>query len=278
MLLLEQAQGYMWLPTIGIGVAVCWMLFMLFRILETSYAQRTDKLLYRDLLVFRSLSRKQKDHLSKDFSFYNTLAPKHQARFEHRVATFIKQKEFIGRDGLVVTESMKLIIAAVGCMLTFGRRQYTYQLIDHILIYPEPFYSAVNDAYHKGEFNPRQKAVVLSWPDFEEGYRITDDNLNLGIHEFMHALQLDALTSRDLDALRFEKRFKLIFERLKDTELRERLDKVKYFRAYAFTNQYEFMAVLAEYFFESPEDFETHFPQVYNHTKILLNYDFGKDY
>lgn len=275
MLLQKQTGEYTWLVFIGIGLTICWMLYILFRIMETKYAQRTNKLLYRDMFLFRTLSRKQKEFLSKNFSFYTSLNQRQKRRFEHRVATFIKQKEFIGRDGFVVTQEVKLLIAAVGCMLTFGRKHYAYNLIENILIYPEPFYSAINESYHKGEFNPRQKALVLSWPDFEHGYRITDDNLNLGIHEFMHALQLDARHSTDLDALRFEKQFRLIFDRLKDKDLRDRLDEVKYFRAYAFTNQYEFMAVLAEYFFESPVDFKTHFPKVYAHTKVLLNFDFA---
>jgi Mlc titration factor MtfA (ptsG expression regulator) len=275
MLLQEQIGEYTWLVFIGIGLTICWMLYIVFRIMETKYAQRTNKLLYRDMFLFRTLSRKQKEFLSKNFSFYTSLNQRQKRRFEHRVATFIKQKEFIGRDGFVVTQEVKLLIAAVGCMLTFGRKHYVYNLIENILIYPEPFYSAINETYHKGEFNPRQKALVLSWPDFEHGYRITDDNLNLGIHEFMHALQLDARHSTDLDALRFEKQFRLIFDRLKDKDLRDRLDEVKYFRAYAFTNQYEFMAVLAEYFFESPVDFKTHFPKVYAHTKVLLNFDFA---
>lgn len=275
MLLQEQIGEYIWLVFIGIGLTICWMLYIVFRIMETKYAQRTNKLLYRDMFLFRTLSRKQKEFLSKNFSFYTSLNQRQKRRFEHRVATFIKQKEFIGRDGFVVTQEVKLLIAAVGCMLTFGRKHYVYNLIENILIYPEPFYSAINETYHKGEFNPRQKALVLSWPDFEHGYRITDDNLNLGIHEFMHALQLDARHSTDLDALRFEKQFRLIFDRLKDKDLRDRLDEVKYFRAYAFTNQYEFMAVLAEYFFESPVDFKTHFPKVYAHTKVLLNFDFA---
>ena len=59
MILLEPLQEYAWLVLIGIGATVCWMLYMLFRMLETGYAQRTDKLLYRDLLVFRTLSRKK---------------------------------------------------------------------------------------------------------------------------------------------------------------------------------------------------------------------------
>ncbi|MBE15356.1 MAG: hypothetical protein CL867_03845 [Cytophagaceae bacterium] len=266
---------YDWLAPYALAAVGFWLLFMIFRLIETWYANKQNRLLYRDILIFRKLSRKQKEHLSQNFSFYNQLDAKQKRRFEHRVARFIGVKEFVGREGLEVTQEMKLLIAAVGCMLTFGRKHYQYRLVDYILVYPEPFYSHMNDAYHKGEFNPMQKALVLSWKDFEQGYHITDDNLNLGIHEFMHALQLDARQSNDIDALRFERQFQKILHRLTDPSLKQRLDEVKYFRAYAFTNQYEFMAVLAEYFFESPADFRSNFPKVYEHTRTLLNFDFA---
>uniref|UniRef100_UPI002608F93E zinc-dependent peptidase n=1 Tax=uncultured Dokdonia sp. TaxID=575653 RepID=UPI002608F93E len=195
--------------------------------------------------------------------------------FGHRVTNFIKEKEFVGRDHLEVTDDMVVLIAAVGCMLTFGRKHYMYAFVDYILIYPKAFYSSANDNYHKGEFNPRERALVLSWEDFEIGYRITDDNLNLGIHEFMHALQLEAKQRSDIDGLRFERQFQKILRRLTDQELKDKLDEVKYFRSYAFTNQFEFMAVLTEYFIESPKDFKLHFPQLYEYQKCLLNFDFA---
>ncbi len=65
-------------------------------------------------------------------------------------------------------------------------------------------------AYHKGEFNPKIRAMVMSWEDFEKGFRIADDNRNLGIHEFMHAMQLEAKQSKDLDSSRLTKYFKKI--------------------------------------------------------------------
>lgn len=181
----------------------------------------------------------------------------------------------MGRDGLTVTERMKVLIASAGCMLSFGRKNHEYGLIEFILVYPKEFYSAINDDYHKGEFNPREKALVLSWKDFEEGYKITDDNLNLGIHEFMHAMQLEARQSKDIDAVRFGKQFQNILEQLTDQEVKDKLDETRYFRAYTFTNQYEFMAVLAEYFIESPLDFKKHFPKLYSHMQKLLNFTFA---
>ncbi len=266
---------YGWLIPLVSGVLGVWVLYLIFGIFENLYANTYDRLLYRDLFIFRTLSRKQKEILTKEFHFYSVLTSKEQKRFEHRVASFIKDKEFVGRDDVEVTDRMIVLIAAVGCMLTFGRKHYKYALVDYILIYPTAFYSNINADYHKGEFNPREKALVLSWEDFEIGYRITDDNLNLGIHEFMHALQLDAKRSNDVDALRFERQFDKILQRLTNQELKDKLDEVQYFRAYAFTNQFEFMAVLAEYFIESPEDFKQHFPQLYEYQKRLLNFDFA---
>jgi Mlc titration factor MtfA (ptsG expression regulator) len=162
----------------------------------------------------------------------------------------------------------------VGCKLSFGRRNYEYSLIEHILVYPGQFYSTENDAQHLGEFNPAKGALVLSWVDFEKGYQITNDNRNLGIHEFMHAMQMEAIQSGDLDSARFSKQFQKILHRLSHQDVKDKLDETRYFRAYAFTNQFEFMAVIAEYFLESPTDFKTHFPQLYGHTRKLLNYKF----
>jgi len=257
-------QGYVeeydWLIPYLLGGLALWFLYIFFRIYENWYANKNDRLIYRDLFIYRKLSRKQIEILSNEFSFYVQLTQKEKRRFEHRVATFIKDKEFVVRDNLELTDRMVVLIAAVGCMLTFGRKNYRYKLVDYILIYPEAFYSSMNEDYHKGEFNPKEKVLVLSWEDFEKGYRITDDNLNLGIHEFMHALQLGAKKSNDIDALRFERQFQKILKRLSDQDLKDKLDEVKYFRAYAFTNQFEFMAV--------------HFPQLYAYQKCLLNFNF----
>ena len=274
-LLIQADESISWMAPYAYSIVLLGFSFFLFKIFENWYAGTYNRPLFRHYLIFRKLTISQLEILDNDFVFYKKLSEKHKKQFQHRVVTFIAEKKFVGRDGLVVTERMQVLIAAIGCMLSFGRKNYEYSLIEFILIYPKEFYSAINDDFHKGEFNPRGRALVLSWKDFEDGYKITDDNLNLGIHEFMHAMQLEAMQSKDLDASRFSKEFQNILLQLTNIELKEKLDETRYFRAYAFTNQYEFMAVLAEYFIESPKDFKTHFPKLYSHTQKLLNFTFA---
>lgn len=275
MLLLQPNDDIQWLAPYAYAIVLLGFAFFLFRVFENWYASNFDRPLFRHYFVYKKLSSTQKRILETDFSFYQKLSEKQKKQFQHRVATFMSDKKFVGRQELEVTERMKILISAVGCMLSFGRKNYEYSLIDFILVYPEEFYSAVNEKFHKGEFNPKGRALVLSWKDFEEGYEITDDNINLGIHEFMHAMQLEAMQSKDIDADRFGKQFQNILLQLTQQEVKDKLDETRYFRAYAFTNQYEFMAVLAEYFIESPSDFKMHFPKLYSHIQKLLNFRFA---
>ena len=76
-------------------------------------------------------------------------------------------------------------------------------------------------------------------------------------------------------SIRLERVFQRILKRLTNQEVKDKLDEVNYFRAYAFTNEYEFMAVMVEYFFESPEDFKNHFPQLYNHVRTMFNFRYA---
>ena len=264
-----------WLAPYAYGIVLLGIAFFLFLVLENSYASFYNKPLYRHLLVYKKLSASQVSILEKDFSFYENLSEKHKRQFRHRMAVFISEKKFVGRTGLEIDERMKILISAIGCMLSFGRKNYKYVLIDHILVYPEEFYSTINDNYHKGEFNPKERALVLSWKDFEEGFQITNDNLNVGIHEFMHAMQLEAKQGKDLDSARFLKHFREILKQLSRPEVKTKLEETKFFRMYAFTNQYEFMAVLAEYFFESPKELKSLSPELYSQVQKMLNFNFG---
>jgi len=274
-ILIQADESISWMAPYAYSIVLLGFSFFLFKVFENWYSSTFNKPLFRHYLIFRKLSTSQVEILENDFVFYKKLSVKHKKQFQHRVVTFISEKKFVGRDKLVVTERMQVLIAAVGCMLSFGRKNYEYSLIEFILVYPKEFYSVTNDDFHKGEFNPRERALVISWKDFENGYEITDDNLNLGIHEFMHAMQLEAMQSKDVDASRFSKQFQNILLQLTNVELKEKLDETRYFRAYAFTNQYEFMAVLAEYFIESPKEFKTHFPKLYGHTQKLLNFRYA---
>jgi Mlc titration factor MtfA (ptsG expression regulator) len=48
--------------------------------------------------------------------------------------------------------------------------------------------------------------------------------------------------------------------------------KLNYFRLYAYTNQYEFIAVILEYFFETPREFKQKLPELYGMVKKMINF------
>lgn len=275
LILTLENENISWLAPYAYLIVLLGFAIFLFRFFENWYAATFNKPLYRQLWWYKTLSKSEKRILEKEFFFYSQLSLKYKKQFLHRVATFLNEKQFVGRQDFEITERVKILIAAVGCMLTFGRKNYNYALINHILVYPNEFFSNLNNKYHKGEFNPKEKALVLSWKHFEEGYQITNDNLNLGIHEFMHALHLEAKKSADIDSSRFIRQFKVILHSLSQAEIKEKLEQTYFFRTYAFTNQYEFMAVLAEYFFESPTELKNEFPNIYNAFKKLLNFNFA---
>lgn len=258
------------------AILLALILSFVLKMVEILYVMKYRKLFYVHFPFFLTqLNQEQKKILLNDFAFYTRLSSKHKRYFEHRVASFIKDKEFVGREALQVTQEMQLLISATAVMLTFGFRDYYIGLISTIFIYPETFYSTVNDAYHKGEFNPRLEALVLSWSDFKKGFHIKDDNLNLGIHEFTHAIHLNSLKERDISSTLFSDSFKELTTLLaEEKSLRKELLDSKYFRAYAYTNQFEFVAVIIENFIETPQEFQSQFPEIYFKVKQMLNFNF----
>lgn len=266
---------------IVIGIFFLFLIGMLInyaiKMVELSYVMRRKKPFYIHIPFFlRKLDASKKTILRNQFRFYNKLLPKHQRIFEHRVASFIKDKNFIGRSGLEISEEMKVLISATAVMLTFGFRDFYIGLLDRIFIYPDEFYSRANEEYHKGEFNPKLKTLVLSWKDFKRGFENQHDKINLGIHEFAHAIHLNSMKERDISSTIFSDSFKELTDLLKNKEqLRKALIASKYFREYAYTNQFEFLAVVIETFIESPDEFKSQFPEVYDKTKQMLNFDFA---
>src|SRR5690606_18733684 len=97
--------------------------------------------------------------------------------------------------------------------------------------------------HHNGEFNPKLKTVVFSWTHFEHGFEFDDDNVNLGLHEFTHVMQFHAMKARDISAQIFAKYYNRIMIEVKHAPNAKRLIESDYFRIYAYTNEYEFLAV-----------------------------------
>jgi Mlc titration factor MtfA (ptsG expression regulator) len=237
----------------------------------------TKRLFYNHLyLSKKTLPDEFNSILKQRINFYNNLSEKHKRYFQHRVYKTIKRTEFIGKE-LEVSDEMKVVIAATLVKLTFGLRDYQINSVQRVLIYPKEFYSQTNKAYHKGEFNLGYRALVLSWEDILYGYEVHNDNINLAVHEFIHAIHFYYMSARRRStsaAIFMDSYVELTNELDRNAMLKQKLISSNYLREYAYTNQFEFLAVIIETFIETPKEFKSQFPEIYNKVKGMLNFNF----
>ncbi|RDV15280.1 DgsA anti-repressor MtfA [Pontibacter diazotrophicus] len=206
-------------------------------------------------------------------SYYASLPQHLKRQFEKRVANFLLRKTFIPRGGsFEVTLAMQVQIAAAAVQLTFGLKPVYLSHFSKILLYPDRYYSSISKRYHSGEVNVRGY-IVLSWKDFEVGYRNDSDGFNLGLHEMAHALHLEnIIQNNEHDFLDQEHLSQ--WNRLAAKEMQSRQQEPEGFlRLQACYDEHEFFAVSAESFFERPHDFSSHHPDLYQALTALLQQD-----
>ncbi|MCW3104752.1 MAG: hypothetical protein JWO09_3192 [Bacteroidetes bacterium] len=209
--------------------------------------------------------------LKQKNSYFKNLSAEAQQRFVERVYKFMENKYFVGREGLVITDEIRVLISAAAVQLTFGLKDYTISHLHTINVFPKVFYSRLFETSFKG-LTTQGGVLSLSWDDFRDGYASDTDKLNLGLHELAHALNIDMDEEGSYD-----EHFSWHFEKWKTAALRD-LQRLKegsitFLRKYAGTNLHEFFAVCIEHFFEAPSQFRLELPVLYGHTALMLNQD-----
>ena len=219
------------------------------------------------------LYRSRKKILSQYFPYYERLDEFDQKKFAQKVQSFIMSKRFYGRGGIVIDENMKVLIAACAVQLTFGFPKVMLSHFKKILVYPDDYYSTINNTFHKGEINPRLGVIVLSWKHFLDGYVNGTDGRNLGLHEMAHALHLENLIANKefqfLDQSALQQWNELVHQEL----IKMKSSDSHFFRSYAATNEHEFFAIAVENFFERGEQFKEELPKLYHLLAVILRQD-----
>jgi Mlc titration factor MtfA (ptsG expression regulator) len=205
-----------------------------------------------------------------------------QDKLEGKINLFLEQVEFIGCNDLVVTDEMRLSIAAQACLLVVNS-QIWYDHLNTILIYPGAFKS--RQMQHNGYVVTERETVrtgeswargpvVLSWTHARQGAANDHDGHNVVFHEFAH--QLDDLSGHtdgvpilndDQSFAAWAKTFMNAYERhVQEVHHGHRtvLD------AYGAEGPEEFFAVSVEAFFERPADLKHAEPAVYEQLSMLF--------
>jgi MtfA peptidase len=203
------------------------------------------------------------------FPYFNTLSPEFQKRFLKRCLHFISSKNIKGADGFEVNTNVKAIISASAVQLSLGLDTWDYDYFIDIIIHPHTFTNEFTQREHKGETN-LGGYIKFSWLSFIQGYKNPNDNINLGIHEFTHALRFNGIRGNEEDYF-----MKYFFTRWLHSAYSAFNDlkagRPSVFRKYGGANMNEFISVCVEHYFESPLQIKEQYPVLFYNTAILLN-------
>ena len=206
------------------------------------------------------------------FAFYHVLSDLDRLQFRIKLNALLKSKWFKGRDGFEVSNEMMLLLAATMAQISLGLPAFIFPKFDRIVLFPKRFYSEIIQHDLKGLTIFKTGVVLISWPDYQQGYSEPTDKLNLGLHEMAHALFLDYFHSKHMRIMysNWLTVAKPVLDTMKINE------GPQFLRDYAKSNIHEFWAVCVEHFFEAPIQFKEHLPELYNAMCKVLNQDMAK--
>ena len=199
-----------------------------------------------------------------------------QSRLRKHIQVFVAEKEFVGCDGLEVTDEMRVTIAAQACLLILNRADF-YPRLRQILVYPSAF---VVERLQGDGIGLQQESsqvlsgeswahgqVVLSWEDVVHGAAIPDDGRNVVIHEFAHQLDQEKGQATGAPLLGRRERYvrwsRVLAEEFAALQYRAQTQQPSLFDFYGATAPAEFFAVVSEVFFEQPQRMAAGHPALY---------------
>jgi Mlc titration factor MtfA (ptsG expression regulator) len=231
----------------------------------------------RDCLKQRPLSPAWKQVVTSYLPIYCHLSPAQRQQLEGHIQVFLAEKQFIGCAGLLVTEEMKLTIAAIACLLLLNGRGKYFPQLRSILIYPGPYLVQETVAIGGDVMSERQVVrlgeswtrdqLILAWDQIQRDAFNWGDGHNVVLHEFAHQLDQEdgraegvPILPRRADYPIWTQVMTAAYHQLcweVEQGARTTIDR------YGVTNPAEFFAVATETFFEKPHQLLKHYPALY---------------
>ena len=226
--------------------------------------------------------------------FYHRLPEADQRELQGHVQVFLAEKSFEGCGGLIMTDEIRVCIAAQACLLLLHRNTDYYPELRSIVVYPSSFLvkttrhlgSGVLEESHQARLGEawQQGAVVLAWDAVCQGTAQPDDGRNVVFHEFAHQLDFedgradgapvlgrgDAWSAQKSRYAAWARVLSAEFERLRAEVL---AGKNAVLDGYGATDPAEFFAVATESFFERPLEMREKHPDLYEELKQYYRQD-----
>ncbi|MGA0934897.1 MAG: M90 family metallopeptidase [Pseudohongiellaceae bacterium] len=215
--------------------------------------------------------------------FYDRLLQTEQQQLLDNIRLFLAKKRFYGCAGLMVTDRIRLTIAAQACLLLLNRKTSLYTRLKPFVVYPDALISyhgrhnddgtlsdhgngLLGESWHYGK-------IILSWDDVQRG---VCNPHNVVLPEFSHQLDSESGSANGAP-VRHTNSYTIWasilsheFAGLTDGFQHHHTSVMDYFGA---TNPAEFFAVATETFFEKPDQLKGRHPALFEVLKTYYAVD-----
>jgi len=214
--------------------------------------------------------------------FIGELARDDAKRLRELTLLFLSEKAITGARDLVLTDHMRVAIAAQACLPILNLGLDWYDDWVGVVVYPGDFRVRRQDVDTSGVVHEWDDTlageampggpVVLSWDSAANA-----PEMNVVLHEFAHKLDMrngaaDGLPPlhADMDRRRWHAAWQQAYEGFCDAIERAR---DTWLDPYAAEHPSEFFAVLSEAFFEWPQETRRRYPDVYDQLRLFYRQD-----
>lgn len=242
-----------------------WALLIGFALVISGYTWFTRRRRREDLL--RAPFPDEWRAIAEQVPLYRRVPARLVPDVEHAARRLIAQTGFIGCNGLVVTDEMRVTVAVQAAVLVAFRDVRAFERLYSVLLYPAEFVVQEREEDEFGLVTEGSRAlsgqtvdlsqIVLSWEDIERS-RAEPGGYNVVLHEFAH--HLDHLFDGSLSGERAPSSFNEAYE-----ALCEQVDRGEetLLDPYGAEDPVEFFAVATETFYELPREMRAHHPALY---------------
>jgi len=217
-----------------------------------------------------------KDLLQSHIAFYQKLGATGKLKFEKMVAAFLNETNIEG-VGTEISELDKVLIASSAVIPIFGFPEWKYHNLTNVILYPDTFDGAfqfegenrnilgmVGSGYMNGQ-------MLLSRSALTRGFSNNAGAENAAIHEFVHLLDKSDGATDGIPENLLAHQYAIPWLHLMHQEMHRIQSGKSDINPYALTNEAEFFAVAAEYFFEKPGQLQHKHPELYEQLSRIFN-------
>lgn len=225
--------------------------------------------------------------LRQRFALYRRLPVPLQRQLQRHVQVLVAQLPFIGCQGQVITDEVRVLVSAQAALLLLGRPAGSFRGLRQVLVYPGAFVVARETADGNGLTHATRRAlageswqqgqVLLSWDDVLAGAADPWDGQNVVLHEFAHQLDQETGPANGAPWLRGRER-RVRWARVMNNEYERlceclALGEPSLLGSYAASAPAEFFAVATELFFERPLELARAHAALYSELQQLYRVD-----